>query len=289
MVDHGPYSTPHTMIGLDPRPRASASRGSFAGRRAFTLLELLVALGMLAFLLSLLLPGLSAARERARMTVCASNVRQLALANGYYAEDQSGNLTPGAADFLLNLHRWHGTRDQVGRPFDVRRGPLVPYLGTDALIRQCPTFPAAVLAEEQGGFERGNGGYGYNNAYLGVQLTRHSTGEFTVRDDRSGAAVRFIRRPADTLMFADAAFAANRLIEYSFVEPRFQPAFPTFRMDPSIHFRHRGQANTAWCDGRVEPRRLSLTWSSGLYRTPPQRHNIGWFGTADDNGLFDLD
>lgn len=248
-----------------------------------------MAAGLLAFLLSLLLPGLSAARERARLTVCASNVRQLALANGYYAEDHSDKLAPGAADFLRNLHRWHGTRDLVARPFDGRRGPLVPYLGTDASIRQCPTFPATVVAEESGGFERGNGGYGYNNAYLGVQLTRHSTGEFTVRDDRSGAAVRFIRRPAETLMFADAAFAANRLIEYSFVEPRFQPAFPTFRMDPSIHFRHQGRANAAWCDGRIESQRLAFTWSSGLYPTQTQRFDIGWFGPADDNSLFDLD
>lgn len=244
---------------------------------------------MLAFLLSLLLPGLSTARERARLTVCASNVRQLALANGYYAEDQSGTYCPGAADFLRNLHRWHGTRDLVGRPFDGRHGPLVPYLGQDAAIRQCPTFPAMVVMDESGGFERGNGGYGYNNAFLGVQLTRRDSREYTVRDDRGGAALRFIRRPAETLMFADAAFAAHRLIEYSFVEPRFQPAFPTFRMDPSIHFRHRGRANTAWCDGRVESQRRSFSWSSGLYRTQPQRYDIGWFGPADDNRLFDLD
>ncbi len=77
------------------------------------------------------------------------------------------------------------------------------------------------------------------------------------------------------------------LIEYSFAEPRFHPQFGS-RADPSIHFRHHKNANVAWCDGHVSPQTRTFTWSSGVYEGDPDRCDIGWFGQADDNSLFDL-
>lgn len=255
---------------------------------AFSLLELLVVMGVLSLLVSLLLPGLSAAREQAKAVACRSNIGQIMAANRYYAEEQGGMYCPGASDFLRNLHRWHGTRDYPSRPFTPEGGPLVPYLGREggAGIRQCAAFPVGELV---GGFERGNGGYGYNNAFIGVQVQRYPSGEWTVSDDRAGAPVAHVKRPGETLMFADCAFAGQRLIEYSFAEPRFQPSYPSFHADPSIHFRHRGQANVGWCDGHADPRRRTFTWSSRIYSADPDRLGIGWFGNADDNSLFDLD
>ncbi len=254
----------------------------------FTLIELLVVMGMIALLLAMLVPSLSAARAQAKSVVCRSNIRQVALANEYYAEENNRIYCPGAADFLENLHRWHGTRDHPSEPFDSSRGPLVPYLGPDGAIRQCPTFPAAEIAARSGGFEESNGGYGYNNAFIGMQLKRYAIGEYIVTDDRAGAPADRVNVPAATIMFADSAFAASTLIEYSFAEPRFHPQFPGYRADPSIHFRHRKSANVAWCDGHVDSRERTFTWASGLYRADPDRYGIGWFGQSDDNDLFDL-
>jgi prepilin-type processing-associated H-X9-DG protein len=257
-------------------------------RSAFTLVEVLVVSGIILLLLSMLLPGLSGARVQAKAVMCRSNIRQIVIANRYYADDHSGIYCPGASDFRRNLHRWHGTRDQASQPFDSSRGPLVPYLGPDGLIRQCPAFPVDDGTVETRGFERGNGGYGYNNAFIGVQLAQYPSGLHLVVEDRAGAKADWVQRPADTIMFTDSGFAASGLIEYSFAEPRFHPQFPTFRADPSIHFRHRNHANIAWCDGHVDSHSRTFTWRSGLYRSDPERLNIGWFGQADDNSMFDL-
>ncbi len=52
----------------------------------FTLVELLVVISVIAVLLAMLLPGLSAAREQARKIQCATNARQLMLASVVYSE-----------------------------------------------------------------------------------------------------------------------------------------------------------------------------------------------------------
>lgn len=245
-------------------------------------------IGIVAMLLSMLLPSLSSAREQARAVVCRSNIRQIMLANGYYKEDYRGVYCPGASGFRANLHRWHGERDRPGQPFDSARGPLVPYLGTAGVIRQCPTFPAERIAAETGGFERGNGGYGYNNNFIGVQMTEYPSGAFLISDDRAGTLADRIQRPPETIMFTDAAFAADGLIEYSFAESRFLPQYPGYRGVPSIHFRHNKLTNVGWCDGHVDAHSMTYTEWSRLYRTDPKRFGIGWFGDADDNRLFDL-
>src|SRR3954447_926564 len=64
--------------------------------RAFTLVELLVVIGMIALLVALLLPVLGRARESANQVKCLSNVRQIAAALVSYANDNRGWM-PGAS------------------------------------------------------------------------------------------------------------------------------------------------------------------------------------------------
>lgn len=271
--------------------------------RGFTLIELLVVVAIIALLLGILLPSMAAARKSARASICASNIRHLALSNIAYATEHRDHFVPAAEDFSfhgnfnvpINMKRWHGQRDDFNEPFDPARGPLVEFLGRDGQVKQCPSFIDYLdTAGVDAGFEAGAGGYGYNQQYIGGRYDLAQTGG--IEPDNTTATTTAVMRPQQTVMFTDAAFLQHvngepQFIAYSFSEPPRWASGPG-TPNPTIHFRHRGQANVAWVDGHVGARDIDFSVSyqphSRVTADEAAAIGVGWFG-LDHNELFDLE
>lgn len=210
--------------------------------KGFTLVELLVVIGIIALLISILLPTLAKAREAANVIVCSSNARQLTLAAMMFANDHKQNLPPASdhniAYFNNDLSRTKYSYRENGFLKDWASA-LLPYMGDPSQadfetapadksrIFRCPSDPW--MDGEQPGYRLWNNvsnpyqaiSYGYN-ADIACLLNGAGEGKFAASNSLVGTyggpayswgsaphgrplGARFdrIHKPAETLLFGD--------------------------------------------------------------------------------------
>jgi prepilin-type N-terminal cleavage/methylation domain-containing protein/prepilin-type processing-associated H-X9-DG protein len=218
-----------------PSQNDVASRTGRAGRRAFTLVELLVVMAILALLAALLLPALGKSRSRALGSVCVGNLRQLGAAVAMYALDHQGLIPVSTFG-----HRWTTTLQTVYRDTRVLQCPL------DTSIRSAPvpTNPPADSAPRSFVFN------GFSDFLAGkypgklvVPLRQGLVAE--------GMPESLIEEPNETLWFGEKA-SSSLAWELDLLIPN---AGFLADLEESRHgvrgSTRRGSANYAFADGSV--------------------------------------
>ncbi len=123
-------------------------------QRAFTLIELLTVIAIIAVLAGLLLPTLVGGKERAKRIRCLNNMRQLNMALRLYAHDFNDDLPSGVTD--------DGNEYPPIVPTNTWK-QLVRYAGSDRIIG-CPNLPNPFRL---GGYPMAPHGYVIGFNYLG--------------------------------------------------------------------------------------------------------------------------
>src|ERR1022692_178396 len=131
-----------------PRSATSAGCGAEAARHscgAFTLMELLLVIAVIAILAALLMPALAAAQAKSRRTACLDNLKQSALSFQMYTADNDGKLAQnyplvpaGTNSWVLGDMKVSG--DSTNKTL-IRHGKLFPYASQVTLYR-CPADPS---------------------------------------------------------------------------------------------------------------------------------------------------
>jgi prepilin-type N-terminal cleavage/methylation domain-containing protein/prepilin-type processing-associated H-X9-DG protein len=240
---------------------------------AFTLIELLVVISIIALLIGILLPALAAARNTARASQCASNIRQIGIAWSMYYTQNKEYILP-ARDYTnapAQYKMWSGNWYKDTGEFLVEEGFLNSTM-PDLSTRGCPQWEYANDIETFGGL-----GFGYN--FLCAEPNFFTAP--TSPSQPEWAKLNVFLNPVKTVVFADVArFVKDSVPE---VEATQWINYPSAKY-PSFHGRHNNAGNVFWADGHTATRipvTFDTGYNSGITKDPLIEYH---FGDIDDDG-----
>ena len=192
-------------------------------KSGFTLIELLVVIAIIAILAAILLPALSAARERGRVASCLSNERQLAQIYRFYADNND--------DYLPSMDNLGGSG--VVNPKKWLDGMIKDYLNHEKASEE----PADVLFCPSEDFRDGittNFGLNYLIASTGVCM---------------GIKTGSHQNPSRTALLVENTGHLCYYCNVSNPSGRYDAA--SYGNNRAVFFRHNRKASAAFLDGHV--------------------------------------
>jgi prepilin-type processing-associated H-X9-DG protein/prepilin-type N-terminal cleavage/methylation domain-containing protein len=280
-------ATAHSLCVRRGRPARRVRR-----RGGFTLVELLVVIGIIAVLISLLLPALSKVRQQARQVECSSNLRSLAQAWQMYANQNNYFVAPGrlprdaTAGGVYDIGdgdqyrpRWYELLGAVIKQYPCKNPTRIE---NDSWTIENRVFLCATVPEWT---NSRNYPFGYNYQFLGNARPQPSS---VAGASGNAKLLRYVRFPvkvssiraSSTVMAADCIgtaagkpksarggyYADGTKDEFAVGNKAhlIDPPRLTARSDYADHqhrnpadrsgpdFRHGGKANVAFCDGSVQ-------------------------------------
>jgi prepilin-type N-terminal cleavage/methylation domain-containing protein len=268
---------------------------------AFTLLELLVVIAMMALLGGTLLPAMARTKPNTNAIQCLNNNRQLNAAWRMYADDNLDRLVYSSDDGTstanpLNKYAWTEThldfsaqnRNNLDVTLDIMTHPLWPYTGRSTSIYKCPSDTSYVVVNGVvtprvrsmsmnfflGGMAGGNGGEALVDAFcLYTNLTQIGGG---LPGPGPAKLWVFLDQRADSInwgnYFTDmAGYAPSNPAAYSFLQD-----FPGMyhHLAAGISFADGHCEMHRWTDPRTTPASTGVVFQSAV--ASPRNADVAW-------------